>query len=163
MLTKTRKIYSFSVSPVRIVVFLLILFLLFLAGARAQSPVKKNLPVWQNYKGVTIGMAADEVRKKLGAPKSEDADGFFYVFSDSENAQVLIDAEKKVRTISVVFAAENSASPKFADVFGTTAAVEAKPDGSIFKMIKYQDAGYWVSYNRMAGEKATVIVMIQKM
>ena len=43
------------------------------------------------------------------------------------------------------------------------AAQEPKPDGSIFKMIRYQDAGYWVSYNRQAGEKAVVIVMIQKM
>ena len=163
MLTKTKKINSISVSPVRIIVFLLLISGVFLTGAHAQNASKKILPIWQNYKGVAIGMTADEVRTKLGAPKSEDADGFFYIFSDTENAQVLLDKDKKVRTVSVVFTADNNAPPKFADVFGNTAQPEAKPDGSIFKMVKYADGGYWVSYSRMAGEKAMVIVMIQKM
>lgn len=163
MLTRTNNNYSFSVSPVRIAVFLLIFFFLFLAGVNAQTNGKKNLPVWQSYKGVAIGMTAAEVREKLGAPRSEDAEGFFYVFSETENAQILLDADKKVRTISTVFDAENAVSPTFADVFGKTAEAQAKPDGSVFKMVRYENAGYWVSYSRMAGEKAMVIVMIQKM
>ena len=163
MLTRTNKNYSTGLSPVRISVFLLLIGCVFVLTANAQTPDKKNLPVWQNYKGVGIGMTADEVRQKLGAAKSEDADGFFYIFSDTENAQVLLDKDKKVRTVSVVFTADNTAAPKFADVFGKTAELEAKPDGSIYKMVKYTDAGYWVSYSRMAGEKAMVIVMIQKM
>lgn len=162
MLTRTNKNYSFSVSPVRIVVFLLIFFFLLLASVNAQTSGKKNLPVWQSYKGVAIGMTADQVREKLGAPKSEDAEGFFYVFSETENAQFLLDANKKVRTISTVFDTEHPASPAFADVFGKTAEAQAKPDGSVFKMVRYEDAGYWVSYSRMAGEKAMVIVMMQK-
>lgn len=163
MLTKTDVNYSISVSPVRIVVFLLLICCVFVVTANAQNSNKKVLPVWQSYKGVAIGMTADEVRTKLGAAKSEDAEGFFYVFSETENAQFLLDKDKKVRTVSVVFTAENTASPKFADVFGTTAQMEAKPDGSVYKMVKYEDAGYWVSYSRMAGEEAMVIVMIQKM
>ena len=163
MLTKTNKNYLISVSPVRISVFLLLIFCFFVISAQAQNSDKKNLPVWQNYKGIAIGMTADEVRAKLGAAKSEDADGFFYIFSETENAQFLLDKDKKVRTVSVVFTADNTAAPKFADVFGKTAELEAKPDGSIYKMVKYADAGYWVSYSRMAGEKAMVIVMIQKM
>lgn len=161
MLTRTHKIFSFSVSPARIAVFLLVFFV-FAVGAAAQAPDKKNLPAWQNYRGVAIGMTADEVRAKLGAPRSEDAEGFFYVFSETENAQILMDANKKVRTISTVFSAEHQASPAFADVFGKTEEMQAKPDGSLFKMVRYPDAGYWVSYSRMAGEKAMVIVMIQK-
>ncbi len=163
MLTNTNKNYSITNFPVRVAVFLQIIFCVFIITANAQNTSKKNLPVWQSYKGVGIGTTADEVRAKLGAPKSEDADGFFYVFSEMENAQFLLDSEKKVRTVSVVFNAEHPASPTFADVFGKTAQSEAKPDGSIFKMVKYEAAGYWVSYNRMAGEKAMVIVMIQKM
>ena len=162
MLTRTTKNYSISVSSVRVAVFLSIIFGVFAFTVSAQNTANKNLPVWQNYKGVSIGMTAAQVREKLGAPKSEDADGYFYVFSDTENAQVLLDGEKKVRTISVVFTAENNAAPAFADVFGKTVELQAKPDGSIFKMVKYDTAGYWVSYNRMAGEKAMVIVMIQK-
>ncbi len=164
MLTKTNKNISTSVFSVRIAVFLQIIICVFALGVSAQNTAgKKNLPLWQSYKGVGIGTTADDVRAKLGAPKSEDAQGFFYVFSETENAQFLLDDEKKVRTISVVFDSEHPAPPKFEDVFGTAAQAEAKPDGSIFKMMKYEAAGYWVSYNRMAGEKATVIVMIQKM
>jgi outer membrane protein assembly factor BamE (lipoprotein component of BamABCDE complex) len=163
MLTKLNKNYSLSVSPVRVAVFLLFIFCVFVLSVNAQNSDKKNLPVWQSYKGVAIGMTADEVRAKLGAPKSEDPEGFFYIFSDMENAQVLLDSGKKVRTISVVYTAEYPTAPKFADVFGKTAELQAKPDGSIYKMVKYEDAGYWVSYSRMAGEKAMVIVMIQKM
>jgi outer membrane protein assembly factor BamE (lipoprotein component of BamABCDE complex) len=163
MLTKTNKNYSISVSPARIVVLLLFIFCIFVLTAGAQTPDKKNLPVWQAYKGIGIGATADQVREKLGAPKSEDAEGFFYVFSETENAQFLLDANKKVRTVSVVFTAEHGAAPKFTDVFGNSVEQQAKPDGSIFKMVKYMDAGYWVSYSRMAGEKAMVIVMIQKM
>jgi hypothetical protein len=163
MLTRTSKFYSTGVSPVRIVLFLLIFFLLFVVSVRSQNAAKKDLPAWQSYKGVAIGMTDAEVRQKLGAAKSEDAEGFFYLFSETENAQFLLDANKKVRTISVVFAADHTAAPTFADVFGKTAVAEPKPDGSIFKMMRYAEAGYWVSYSRMAGEKAMVIVMIQKL
>ena len=163
MLTNTNKNYSARFSPVHIGVFLLLVFCFFVIGADAQTPDKNNLPRWQSYKGIALGMTADEVRQKLGAAKSEDEYGFFYIFSETENAQFLLDANKKVRTVSVVFTAENTAAPKFADVFGNTAAPEPKPDGSIYKMVKYDEAGYWVSYSRMAGEKATIIVMIQKM
>jgi outer membrane protein assembly factor BamE (lipoprotein component of BamABCDE complex) len=163
MLTRTNKNYSINVSPVRVAGFLLFILCVFALSVSAQNTDKKNLPAWQNYKGVSIGMTADEVRAKLGAPKSEDASGFFYIFSETENAQVLLDANKKARTISVVFTAEHPNAPTFADVFGKTAEAQAKPDGSVYKMVKYEDAGYWVSYSRMAGEKAMVIVMLQKM
>lgn len=163
MLTKINKNYSTRVSPVRVAVFLLFVLCTLVLSINAQNSDKKNLPLWQSYKGVAIGMTAAEVRTKLGAPKSEDAEGFFYIFSETENAQFLLDGSKKVRTISVVFTAEHPTAPAFADVFGKTAELQAKPDGSIYKMVKYEDAGYWISYNRMAGEKAMVIVMIQKM
>ena len=163
MLTKTNKNFSITVSSVRIIALLLLVFGAFVISTRAQNSDKKVLPVWQSYKGVSLGMTADEVRAKLGAAKSEDATGFFYVFSETENAQFLLDANKKVRTVSVVFTAEHPAAPQFAEVFGKTAELEPKPDGSVFKMVRYEDAGFWVSYNRMAGEKAMVIVMIQKM
>ena len=164
MLTRINKIHSFSVSPLRIVVFLLIFFLLLLTSVNAQkNGNKQNLPTWQSYKGVTIGMTADEVRAKLGAAKSEDESGFFYMPSETETVQVLLDAAKKVRTVSVIFSAEHAASPTFAEVFGKTAEAQPKPDGSIYKLVRFEDAGYWVSYSRMAGDKAMVIVMIQKL
>jgi len=162
MFTATNKINSFSVSPVRIIVFLLVFFLFLLSSANAQNAVKKNLPAWHEYKGISIGMTPAQIKEKLGAPKSEDAEGLFYMFSETETAQFLTDANKNVRTISVVYTAENLTPPAFTDVFGKTTVAEPKPDGSIYKMIRYEDLGYWISYSRMAGEKAMVIVTIQK-
>ena len=164
MLTRTNKNYSTHVSPLRIIVFLLaFLLLLFVSNVNAQTNGKKNMPAWQNYKGVVIGMSADQVREKLGAPKLDDADGFFYVFSETETAQVMFDDKKNVSVISVVYAAEHAASPTFADVFGKTEELTAKPDGSVYKMVRYPDAGYWVSYSRMAGEKAMVTITMRKL
>jgi hypothetical protein len=169
MLTTTTKTRSDTNRPVRTAIFLALVFALSLMTVSAQNTeIKKissktNLPAWQNYKGVGIGMPVDAVHAKLGAPKSEDDDDMFYVVSETETVQVLLDGEKKVRTVSVVYTPEHAAAPKFADVFDKNTLVEPRADGSIYKMVRYEDAGYWVSYNRMAGEKAMVIVTIQKL
>jgi len=146
--------------------FLAVVFALLAAGVQAQTGAGNagaDLPVWQNYKGVGIGMTAAEARSKLGAPKTEDNDGLFYVLSDTETAHVLLDGEKKVRAVSVIFSAEHANPPKFADIFGKAAKAEPKSDGSIYKLIRFENAGYWVSYSRLAGDKALVTVMIQKL
>ena len=163
MFTKTNKNYSIKVSPIRIAFLLQIVVCFLVFTANAQNTDKKNLPVWQGYKGVAIGMTGAQVREKLGVPKSEDAEGFYYIFSETETAQILLDAGKKVKTISVVFSEEHKGAPTFPDVFGRTATAEPKTDGSIFKMMRYEDAGYWISYSRSAGEKAMIIVTIQKL
>ena len=162
MLTRTNKNNSLFLSPFRIAVLLVFLFLL-VTSVNAQKTDNKNLPVWQSYKGVSIGMTDAQVREKLGAPKSEDDGGFFYTPSETETVQVLLDAAKKVRTVSVIFSAEHTGAPTFAEVFGKTAEAQPKPDGSVYKLVRFEDAGYWVSYSRMAGDKAMVIVMIQKL
>jgi hypothetical protein len=133
------------------------------ANAQTNAAKKDNLPVWQNYKGVFIGMTATEARAKLGNPKSEDASGIYYNFSDTETAEIMLDGEKKVRAIMTMFSEEHQNPPKFESVFGKTATAEPKPDGSIYKLVRFTDAGYWVSYSRLAGEKALVIIMIQKL
>lgn len=162
MLTKTNKKNKIIFSPIRIAAFLIFFIFIFVISVSAQNNDKKNLPGWQSYRNISIGMTITEVREKLGAPKSEDTEGFFYMFSDSESAQVLFDADKKVKTISVVFCEDHNKPPTFSDVFGKTAVAEPKPDGAIFKMMRYEDLGYWISYNRASGEKAMVIVTIQK-
>jgi hypothetical protein len=39
----------------------------------------------------------------------------------------------------------------------------AKPNGSMYQLVRYPDAGYWVSYNRTAGDKPIVTITMQKM
>lgn len=131
--------------------------------SQAASPKASNLPSWQGYKEIKIGTTADEVRAKLGKATAEDKEGFFYTFSDTESAQIVLDGEQKVRLIAVMYSKDHPTQPKFVDVFGKTEHAEPKPDGAIYKMIRYTDAGYWVAYNRLGGETALVTVTIQKL
>lgn len=120
-------------------------------------------PVFTEYKSVKIGMTDDDLRSVLGkADKTDDA-GLYYKFSGAESAQIVLDADKKVRVISVTYAGEKDGAPKITDVFGADAKVEAKPDGSIYHLVEYPQAGYWIAYYRAAGDNPMVIVTMQKM
>jgi hypothetical protein len=127
--------------------------------ARAQGGDKKaDKPLYVEYKGVHIGMTVDEARKKLGDPKDKGDAQDFYMFSEKESAQVYYD-KGKVMAVSVnYFGTKDAPVPKI--VFGTD--VEAKPDGGIYKMIRYPEAGYFVSYNRTAGDDPLVTVTMQR-
>ncbi len=157
------RIIKTNASSIRIALFVSFIVLVTAIAASGQMTISQLKPVWPGYKGATLGMTADEVKTKFGEPKCEDPESIFYVISDTENVQFMIDANKKVRAISAVFDANNLTQPTFEEVFGKTADAEPKPDGSVYKLVKYPDAGYWVSFSRMAGDKAMVIVMIQKM
>ena len=129
--------------------------------ARAQngaSDKRADKPFYIDYKGVHIGMTADEARKKLGDPKDKGDTQDFYMFSEKETAQVFYD-KGKVMAVSVNYLGDKSAPlPKV--VLGVD--VEAKPDGGIFKLIRYPEAGYFVSYNRTGGDDPLVTVTMQK-
>jgi hypothetical protein len=83
------------------------------------------------------------------------------MFGDKETVQILYDKAQKVVTISVDFS--NGASEVLTpqQVFG--AEIEAKSDGSKYKMVRYPKAGIWLSYNRTAGNSPMVTVTLQKM
>ena len=49
-------------------------------------------PLYEQYKGVRLGMSADEARAKLGTPTLKDNDQDFYMFSENESAQIGYDA-----------------------------------------------------------------------
>lgn len=119
-------------------------------------------PVFHDYRGVKIGWLADEVRKKLGSPANKGDEQDFYVFGEAkETCQVLYDkATRKVTAISIDFmnGASEVITPQ--QVFG--ADVEAQPDGSKYKLVRYPKAGYWVSYSRTAGNTPIITVTIQQ-
>jgi hypothetical protein len=116
-------------------------------------------PLYSQYRGVRIGMSTEEVRAKLGEPLQKADDGDFYVFSEKETAQVAYDAAHKVTVVSVDYLGGVGA-PDYKLVVGPD--VEAKADGSIYKLVRYESLGFWVYYNRSAGEVPVVTITIQK-
>ena len=122
----------------------------------------EDSPVFQEYRGVKLGWVADDVRKKLGSPANKGDEQDFYVFNEKEMAQVLYDkSTKEVTAISVDFmnGARDILTPQ--QVFGSD--FEGKPDGSKYKLVRYPKAGYWVSYNRTAGDSPVITVTITKL
>ena len=119
-----------------------------------------NVPVFADYRGVTIGMAADEVRSKLNNVKKGDRQDFVS-FSEHESAQIYYDDKGKVTAISIDYFGDNSSAPTPEAVLG--AAIQPKPDGSMYQLNRYSEAGYWVSYNRTAGDKPIITITMQKM
>ena len=117
-------------------------------------------PVFREYRGVQIGMTAEEARKKLGDPRDKGEDQDFYVFSDKETAQVVYDKEHKVATLSVDFMSGAAGVPIPKAVVGS--GIQPKPDGSMYMMVRYPKAGYWVSYSKTAGDTPMISVTIQK-
>lgn len=117
-------------------------------------------PTLHEFRGVHIGMAADEARKKLGNPRDKSAEQDFYVFNDNEAVQLYYDKSGVVTAISVDFMSGATGVPSSKEVLGAEA--EPKADGSIFKRVDYPKAGYWVSYSRTAGNDPTTTITIQK-
>jgi hypothetical protein len=131
-------------------------------GQKNPSAAADDQPVFNDYRGVKIGWLADEVRKKLGSPADKGDEQDFYVFGDKETAQVMYDkATRTVTAISVDFmnGAREVLTPQ--QVLG--ADIDAKPDGSKYRLVRYPKAGYWVSYSRTAGDHPIITVTIQKL
>lgn len=131
--------------------------------ASKKSETQKLIPVLKNYKGISIGSAADEVTDKLGKPLLGDKQGFFYRFSDSESTQIVLNKKKKVRVISMMYADSKGDAPKPVDIFGAEIQVAPMEDGSIYKMTRYPDSGYLVIYSRGTGDNPMVVVTMQKL
>ena len=112
------------------------------------------------YKGVTLGMAADALRAKLGGPKDKSDAMDLYVFSESEIAQFYYDSKQAVQAIMITYSGDLKTAPTAADIFG--AEVPAKEDGSISKMERFPKDGFWISYNRTAGKDAIVNIAMQR-
>jgi hypothetical protein len=129
-------------------------------GQHASGKKAADKPVFIEYKGVRIGMGADEVRQKLGQPTDKGDVQDFFQFSETESCQVYYDKVRKVMAVSVNYMGDASGAPLPKVVLGTD--LEAKSDGAMYKMIRYPGSGYWVSYNRTGGDDPLVTVTMQK-
>jgi hypothetical protein len=125
----------------------------------AATPIER--PPFSAYKGVTIGTKADDARTKLGEPKDKSNEQDSYIFAGGESAQIYYDAAKTVTAITITFSGKLDAAPTAMSVFGENA--EVKPDGGVFKMVRYPKAGYWISYNKIPGSDAVILIALQKM
>jgi hypothetical protein len=114
---------------------------------------------YNTYRGVQLGMSDQEVRAKLGQPTSLLGELDYYVLSEKETAQIVYSKERKVVTISVDYI-DGLGAPDNKLVVG--GELEQRPNGSLYKMVRHTDLGFWVSYNRTNGSVVIVTVTIQK-
>ena len=126
----------------------------------AQPPADEESALFHDYRGVQLGMTADEVRKKLGDPKDKSDEQDFFIFNETETAQIVYDKMHKVITISADFLTAGDKVPTAKQVFGGD--LEAKADGSMYKMVRFTKAGYWLSFNRTSGTSPLTTVTLQK-
>lgn len=129
---------------------------------RNKAPVDEpeNRPTFSEFKGVRIGMLAEESRKKLGNPRDKSAEQDFYIFNDNQAVSVFYDKAGAVSAISIDFMNGARPIPSPKEVLGTEA--DTKADGSVYKLLRYPKAGYWVSYSRTAGAEPTITITMQK-
>jgi len=135
----------------------------FIAASLTQAQRKAtedDSSVSHDYRGIQLGMLAEEVRKKLGEPKDKGDEQDFYLFGETETAQIVYDKAHKVITISADFLTAATSVPTSKQIFG--AEVEAKADGSVYKLVRFPKAGYWLSYNRTSGNSPLTTVTFQK-
>ena len=117
-------------------------------------------PLYVDYKGVRLGTTRAEVTAKLGAPAMKDSEMDYFAFSDSEMAQVVYDADAKVKLISVDYQ-DGIGAPLPTTVIG--AELEKRADGSFYRVVHYNQQRFWVSYSRTSAPPVMVTITIQKM
>jgi len=116
-------------------------------------------PLYKEYRGVTLGMSAADVRAKLGKPEEKSDVMDFYVFNDRERARVYY-TDGKATAVIATYIGKDANAPAPTAVLGTE--IEAKPDGSMYQMTPYKQAGYWVAYSRTGGDAPMVMITMQK-
>jgi len=126
-------------------------------GANERGAGVESRSLYSDYKGVRIGMTSEEARTRLGEPAQKADDQDLYVISEIETAQVYYDALHRVVAISVDYLAGGSGAPPYKDVIGEK--VETRADGSMYKLVRYEKAGFWVSYSRGAGNSMVTITL----
>ena len=124
------------------------------------EPAATQQPLYSDYKGVRIGMSPEEARAKLGPPTREFESQDLYVISETETVQLFFDPARKITAISIDYLGITSAALDYKTVVGDD--IQIKPDGSIHKLVRYEQLGFWVSFSRTAGDLGITTITIQK-
>lgn len=157
---RNKKVYSILISALLVTITCALNTSAQKGLVKSHPEPAQQQPLYPDYKGVRIGMTAEEVRAKLGKPELAGDDQDYYMFSQTETAQVVYDAAHKVEAISVDFV-DGIGAPDYKLVVGPD--IQSKPDGSIHKIVFYESLGFWVSYNRSASPVPMVSITIQRM
>lgn len=132
----------------------IVLLAAFIAQGHFDSIIKE-------YRGVFIGTDRDQVHQKLGKPKNEYAGEDDFDVSETESVRVFFDDAKKVKAIVITYSGKLDAAPKPNDVIGEP--IEPRPDGGMYKMVRVEDKGFWVSYVKTAGDNPSVMITVQSL
>jgi hypothetical protein len=125
----------------------------------SEGNTRKLQPVYREYKAVQLGMTQETVRETLGKPKDKGDVQDVFVFSDDEMTQVFYNVKGKVHAISTTYGnAEKAPTP--VSVIGVD--VPAADDGTVYRLVRYPESGFWVSYHRTGGENQIVTITMQK-
>jgi hypothetical protein len=127
---------------------------------KTTPPAAEDQPAFAEFRGVRIGMTAEDARKKLGNPRDKSPEQDFYVFNDNQVVQIYYDKAATVTAVSIDFMNGAAPIPTAKEVLGSEA--DAKSDGGLYKLVRYPKAGYWVSYSRTAGNTPTITITMQK-
>lgn len=113
----------------------------------------------KEYRGIFIGTDRDQVHQKLGKPKNEYSGEDDFDVSETESVRVFFDDAKKVKAIVITYSGNIDAAPKPKDVIGES--IEPRPDGGMYKMVRVEEKGFWVSYVKTTGDAPSVMITVQ--
>ena len=119
-------------------------------------------PFLSELKGISIGMSPDEVLKRLGKPKASDKSGMLFSLAKNELAQIGLGPKGMVRTIALIYEDGNENAPDLEDIFGPAVDVAKNEDGSVYKMVRYDNVGFWLAYSRTGGEDPLTTVTMRR-
>ena len=125
-----------------------------------EAAAPSDEPLYEEFKGLKLGASQGEARKLLGNPQEKDKTQDFFVFSDAQRARVYYDDKGAVSAIIVTYIGKSAKAPEPKAILGSD--IEAKPDGSMYKMVSYPKSGYWVAYSRTAGDEPLTIITMQR-
>lgn len=141
-------------TPTPVLTIAIVFLAAFIAHAHFDSIIKE-------YRGVFIGTDRAEVHQKLGKPTHEYSGEDDFDLSETESVRVFFDEGKKVKAIVITYSGKLDAAPKPKDVIGES--IEPRPDGGMYKMVRVEDKGFWVSYVKTAGENPSVMITVQSL
>ena len=128
--------------------------------APAAPATPADAPLYTEFRGVKIGTSRDEARKKLGDPQEKDKSQDFFSISDRQRARLYYDEKGAVSAVIVTHVGKSADIPTPKAILG--ADIEPKQDGSLYQIVYYPKAGYWVAYSRTAGDEPLTMITMQK-